>query len=167
MAGEAEMVKAVQDTVKWAGELVAKGKPSSSLPSQMANAVPKVDDWQALTGAQGPNILKLAWNVPGVFYGKNVDIVLNLNWDYGARYKGGGAFITNCWVTVPTCEVEWGFDVDIHFSAQAPENRQQDDSKPTLAGLPVSVIATISNTLVNHNHTWSFLLLGDGNWHQT
>jgi hypothetical protein len=163
--GAAKTVTALQDTIKWVGSIIEKGKPNSSLPSQMANAVPKNDDWQALTGAQGPKIIAAKYQIPGAIYGYNIDVLMHLKFDYGARYHGGGAFITNCWVDVPQCDVMWGFDFNCSFSAQNPENAQ--DEKSPLARLPVTLKANSSTVLANYTREWSYILYGDGRYEQT
>ena len=150
----------VKDTVQWAGQIIVAGKPAASLPKQMANAVPDVDDWQALTDARGPQ--ETPWNIVYT-NGFGIDVVkvkLQLNFDYGARYKGGGAFITNVWVEVFQCDVKWGYSVDLSFSPQKPENAASF-GQPTHARLPCTVWGSVSTPFWTDNMQWGFTLFGD------
>ena len=146
-------------------KVVEENKPSADLDRSTANAVPEVDDWQALTGTQGP--ARLVWRYRFVNYlGETaVDIQFDLKWEYAARYRGGGAFIPNCWLSVPTCDVHWMFSVDLALQARNPTNAGTD-AAPN-ARLPISVYGTVSyGPFWTDNHQWDFTLYGNGQWEQ-
>jgi hypothetical protein len=154
--------EAVKDTVNWAGQIIAAGRPSANLPTQMANAVPDVSDWTSLTDARGPQTTD--WTAIHYVNGFGLEVVkvrLRLNWNYGARYRNGGAFITNCWVEVPQCDVLWGYSVDLGFQAQQPENAASSGSPPH-ARIPLTIRGTVSTPFWTTNVGWGFTVYGDG-----
>src|SRR3954452_13743232 len=115
----------IVNAAKFAWDVIKDGAPSADISNSTANAVPQVDDWQALSDAKGPNSYRMHDHVDYVWplddY-EHVEFTILLKWDFGARYKGGGAFIPNVWVEVPECFVGFGWHVDIRLTAQHPTN---------------------------------------------
>jgi hypothetical protein len=151
----------IKDTVEWAGKLIENGRPHASLPRQMANGVPDVSDWQDLTDVKGPQTILWA---PHYTNGFGLDVVkfkVALNWDFGARYHNGGAFIPNVWVEVQECRVLWGFDLDLEFRAQRPTNANSS-GQPPHARITCEIFGTVSNVLNSWEIGYGFTLFGDG-----
>jgi len=147
-------------------KVIEGGKPSADLDHSTANAVPQVDDWQNLTAAQGPNVLRWRYLFHNQMGEDAVDVRFELKWEYAARYKGGGAFIPNCWLAVPYCDVHWMFNVDLALQARNPTNAGSDTAPN--AHLPVSIYGTVSyGPFWTENHQWDFTLYGNGHWEQT
>jgi hypothetical protein len=92
-----------------------------------------------------------------------VEIQFDLRWEIGARYRGGGAYIPNCYLYVPNCTVLWGFTVDASLHVGEPKNAG-DENAPN-AALPLTISATVTN-LIGGSRTveWDFVLMGDGNF---
>jgi hypothetical protein len=152
----AEVVNLLQSGWK----VIEDGRPSASLASGRANAVPHVDDWQALTDVRGPQELPWRLRYSNGFNQDVVDISFVLRFDHSARYKGGGAFITNVWLDVPTCTVSWGYHVNLELHAQTPEN--EGSATAPLARLPLTVSGSVSTPFWTENKQWAFLLYGNG-----
>lgn len=157
----------VVNMAKFAWDVIKDGAASADIADSRANAVPQVDDWLSLTGAQGPNVYSMKysnsflWPLDDYVH---VQFEIQLKWDIGARYKGGGAFIPNIWLTVPECFVGWPWNVNISFSAQNPTNA--GDAGAPLARIPVTVKGTVSSGAELNHVEWGFILFGDGNSQQ-
>lgn len=148
---------------KAAWHVIEDGAPSADLDGSTANAMPDVDNWQDVTDARGPNVYQMAYNIGFVWPFEDYDhvqIKILLKWQFGGRYRGGGAFIPNVWVEVPECFVGWGWDVDIDLVAQNPTNAGQ--SGAPLACLPVTVKGTVKSVLESYHVEWGAVLYGDG-----
>ena len=150
-----------------AWKVIEDGAPSSEIQSNTANAVPSVDDWKALTNANQPR--KLTWkvvreNALGLFTAVNVEF--ELFWEWGATYRGGGAFIPNIWISVPRCELTWGQNMNINMIARNPTNKNAAVPSRPIAHIPITVTGTHHNFLESNHLEWNFVLEGDSNWQQ-
>ena len=153
-------VEHVINAASTAWKIIQDGKPSMEVSTNNANAVPGVSDWQSLTGAQGPTWVgrNLKWtNYLGIDV---VEIQFRVYWEYGARYRGGGAFIPNCHVTVLRCDVAWGFDVNLHMRVHNPTNA--GTAAAPRARLPISVSGSVSSPLTSRTVGYEYVLFGDG-----
>jgi hypothetical protein len=91
-----------------------------------------------------------------------VDIEFDLRWEYGARHRGGGAFIPNCYLYVPTCSVLWGFDVNVQIHVHNPSNAGTETAP--IARLPLTVSGSVSSLVNSHGVQWDFQLFGNGTY---
>jgi hypothetical protein len=153
----------VVNVAKFAWEIIKDGKATAEIDHSTANAVPQVDDWLSLSGTHGPNTHRLhysrsfLWPLDDYVH---VEFEILLKWQFGARYKGGGAFIPNVWIEVPTCFVGWPWNADIGISVQHPTNVGEDGAP--VAALPVTVKGTVTSGAEWHHVEWGFVLLGTG-----
>jgi len=144
-----------------AWKIIEDGKPSLEVTTHNANAVPDVTDWQNLTSAQGPTYVgrQLNWtNYLGIDV---VEMHFRVYWEYGAHYRGGGAYVPNCHGTVLKCDVAWGFDVNLNMRVHNPTNAGSD--RAPMARLPISVSGSVSSPLTSRTLGWEYVLFGDGN----
>ncbi|SRR5216683_3002457 len=156
----ADVINAAQSAWK----IIEDGKPSAAIGSNTCNAVPQVNDWQNLSGAQGPN--RLLWRLQYT-NGFGIDVVLirfELKWEYAARYNNGGAFIPNCWLHVPQCDVKWGYNVNLTLQARNPTNA--GSATAPNARLPLTISGSVTTPFWTDNQQWDFTLYGDGRWEQ-
>lgn len=158
----------IVNVAKFAWDVIKDGRAAADITDSTANAVPQVADWQSLTETRGPNVRRLSyWNSflwPLDDY-VHVEFEILLKWDFGARYRGGGAFIPNVWVDVPECFVGWPWYADISLTAHHPTNAG-DASRP-VARIPVTVRgAAGSGASVDHIE-WGFVLYGTGDAEST
>lgn len=154
---------AIVNAAKLAWDVIKDGKPSLDIGTATGNAVPKVDDWQALTDSRGPNSKTLSYSRGFLWPLDDYDHVqmeIVLKWDYGARYHSGGAFIPNIWVEVPTCFVGFGWSADIAVSIQNPTN--SGSAAAPNARIPVTIKGTVASGAESHHVEWGFILFGDG-----
>jgi hypothetical protein len=154
---------AVRNALSTAWHVIESNKPSSSLATSACNAVPaELPDVAALTGAQGPNGVRWRLLMANAFDAYVVDIAFDLRWEYGARYHGGGAFITDCYLYVPRCKVLWGFEVDAAVHVHPPDNA--GTASAPLARLPLTVSGSVRTLFDTHQLRWDFVLYGDGGY---
>ena len=153
----------IVNMLKDAWPIIKDGKASAEIADARANAVPQVDDWKSLTDTRGPNGYRMKYSIGFVWPLDDYDHVqleIVLRWDVGARYRGGGAFIPNIWIDVPTCFVGYGWDVNINFTAQNPTNT--GDERAPHARIPVTVKGTVSSGAELYHVEWGFVLFGNG-----
>ncbi|MGZ6986617.1 MAG: hypothetical protein ACXVKP_17100 [Ilumatobacteraceae bacterium] len=153
----------IANLAKLAWEVITDGKPSADIFNSTANAVPQVEDWQSLTETRGPNSYRMFYHRAYLWPFDDCDHVqlqILLKWEFGARYKGGGAFIPNIWVEVPECFVGFGWDANISFAAQQPTNAGSDVAPH--ARIPVTLMGTVSSGSELHHVEWGFVLFGSG-----
>ncbi len=158
----------VWNAAKDAWKIIEDGKPSADINSSTANVVPNVSDWQSISGAQGPLSIsmnrdnRVGWPFDDYV---NVDITIVLKFEYGATYRGGGLFIPNIYVEVPTCFLGWHYHADIDIHVRNP-SKTGSDTAP-VARVPISISGTISCPFWTDRVEWGYLLHGDGNWERT
>jgi hypothetical protein len=153
----------IVNAAKFAWEIIKGGEATAEIGNSTANAVPQVDDWQALTDTRGPNVHRIhysrlyLWPLDDYVH---VEFEILLKWQYGARYKGGGAFIPNLWIEVPQCFVGWPWNADISITAHNPTNA--GEAGAPLASIPVTVKGTVGSGAEWHHVEWGFILYGNG-----
>jgi hypothetical protein len=154
----------IVNVAKFAWDIIKSGKASAEIADSRANAVPQVDDWQTLTDVSGPNVKRMYYHRefkwPFDDY-DHVQLEILLKWDFGARYRGGGAFIPNIWFEVSQLFVGWPWDANISFTAQNPTNAGKPGAP--LARVPVTIKGTVSSGAVLEHVEWGFVLFGNGN----
>jgi hypothetical protein len=130
MSGALAKVTAVTNAIKDAWWLVEKSESVVSIDADQANAVPDGADWvNDLTGAAGPNYKDITytsswyiWNPFGEDSESNTTITMRVFWMYGAKYRGGGAFIPTAWVEVVHLDPGYNNDIDISVHIGQPSN---------------------------------------------
>jgi hypothetical protein len=90
----------------------------------------------------------------------HVEFDIVLKWQFGARYRNGGAFIPNLWIDVPECFVGLGWDANIGITVRNPTNVGQPGAP--LAALTVTIKGTVSSGLELYHVEWAFVCYGDG-----
>jgi hypothetical protein len=151
------------NVAKFAWDIIKDGKPAAAIDNSTANAVPQVEDWLSLTDTRGPNIYKNNYYVSYVwpfddYVHAEFDILLK--WQFGSRYKNGGAFIPNLWIEVPNCFVGYGWDAHIGITVQHPTNIGQPGAP--VAALPVTIKGTVSSPLESYHVEWGYVVTGTG-----
>jgi hypothetical protein len=149
-------------SVAW--HVIESNKPSVSVASSTCNAVPAgvPDPLSALSPALGANRVTWRLRLENAFTVEVVDIEFDLRWEYGARFHEGGAFISSCYLYVPTCIVLWGFDVNIQINVHSPSN--VGTATAPVARLPVTVSGSVNSLVNTHGVRWDFVLFGNGEY---
>lgn len=150
----------VINAAQLAWKVIEGGKPSSEITTNTCNAVPDVTDWHSLTNAHGPTWVGRNLKYTNYLGIDVVDLQFRVNWEYGARYQNGGAYIPNCWVTVVKCDVAWGFDVNLNMRVHNPTNSGTDTAPK--ARLPLTISGTVSSPFTSRTLSWDYILFGDG-----
>ena len=149
-------------SVAW--HVIESNKPSVSVASNTCNAVPAgiSDPLSSLSGALGSNRVTWRLQLENAFTVDVVDIEFDLRWEYGARFHDGGAFISNCYLYVPTCSVLWGFEVNIQINVHSPSNAGTETAP--IARLPLTVSGSVNSLVNTHGVQWDFVLFGNGEY---
>jgi hypothetical protein len=170
MTGALAKVTAVTNAIKEAWWLVEKSESVVNINADQANAVPDGADWTSdLTGAQGPNYkditYKSSWYI-WVPFADDIEsettVTMRVFWMYGAKYKGGGAFIPTARVEVVHLDPGYNNDIDISVSVGQPTN-VGTDTAPN-AALPLSITVKEDSMVPGQdNHeTYTVMLYGTG-----
>lgn len=149
-----------------AWKVVEDNRPSAEINSSTANAVPDVDDWTALVHDGRFNKLMFGMHYDNLAGFEVVGIDIELFWQFGATYRGGGAFIPNLWISVPKCDVFWGQTINLELTCRNPSNGNASDPSRPIASLPVTVSGTVENMFQVKRIEWNFVINGDGRWQQ-
>jgi hypothetical protein len=154
----------VINALKLGWDVIKDGRPAVDITNSTANAVPQVPDWQALAGARGPMSVWMTYDKPVWPFDSYVfaEFKILLKWDYGATYRGGGAFIPNVWVEVPNCYAGWSWDINIAMTVHNPTNAGTPQAP--IARLPVTISGSVSTYEQSHSVDWGFVLFGTGRW---
>lgn len=148
-------------------KVIEDSKPSLEVSQTKASAVPQVDDWQQMEHALGPMSAWIRWERPVNGHPDYVwsDCMLYLKWDYGATYRGGGAFIPNIWVEVAEAYAGWSWHLNVDVQVHDPTNSGSKEAP--IARVPVTF--TISLDTFEHADVLSagFVIFGDGTFQRT
>jgi hypothetical protein len=144
--------------------VIESNKPSPSVASSTCNAVPAgvFDPLGSLAGALGSNRVTWRLRLENAFTVEVVDIEFDLRWEYGARYHDGGAFISSCYLYVPTCSVLWGFEVNVQMNVHPPTNA--GTLSAPIARLPLTISGSIDSLVNTRAVRWDFVLFGNGEY---
>lgn len=153
------------DTVKNAlsagWQVIKDNQPTADITTTKCNAVPDVTDWQNLSAPHmEPKATRLIKNIGPLGF-TNVECELLLNYQYGATYNGGGAFIPACWVTVTKCEVALFFSLNVSLDVISITNANPGTNSP-IAQLTVQLTESITNHLGLTTNQTVYILFGDG-----
>ena len=156
----AEIVNTLKDVWK----IIEDNKPSAQLHTAQANAVPHVDDWTALAGAQGPlqreYYVKMTNHLPESWGDIVVDCDMHLYFTYGATYKGGGLYIPNIWIDVSDSYVAWFHKLELELIAKSPENA--GSATAPLARIPITISGKMESPTTSITVQAGFMLWGNG-----
>jgi hypothetical protein len=150
------------NTLKEAWTLIKDNQPTAEIASTTCNAVPHVDDWQDLGNPSAPTPVatRVIKNISPLGF-TNVDCVLNLVYQYGATYKGGGAFIPALWIEVDHCDVALLFNLNVSLHVISVANANPGTSSP-IAQLTVQITEHVTNHLGSSTKSANYMVFGDG-----
>jgi hypothetical protein len=152
----------IVNAAKLAWDILKDGEPSADIQSSTANAVPKVDDWEAIQ-ASAQNSHRFYYHRPFVWPLDDYDHIqfsIILRWDHSGRYRGGGAYIPNLYVNVTDLFVGYAWHADIRLTTHNPTNAGTDTAP--VARLPITISGSVHSGLVTEHVEWDFVVLGDG-----
>ncbi len=140
--------------------IVERDRPSADLTSSACHGLPDVADWQNMSAPLG-TFKKTGFVDKADKYGTTVvQIEWSLEAEYGSRYRGGGAFIRTCWITVPNYFVGFGYDVQLAARVEDPQNK--GTSTAPVALLRVHVEGTVKSPYTSETVHSLVALRGDG-----
>jgi hypothetical protein len=143
--------------------LIQDNVVADDLDATMANAVPNVNDWDSLTDAQWPNVRRFRYRRDHEFPVDDhhpVEFAVELKWMYGAKYKGGGAFIQGAWVEVTRHHLRTPWTVNLRAGTFDPSNGGTATAPVAILPFTITGEVTIGST-VDHVR-WDVVLYGDG-----
>jgi hypothetical protein len=160
-----ELPAGVANGLRTAWEVVRDNIPVVNALVDQAHAVPAGSNWGAdLTQGGGPNYLTFwfrAYHPNGM---PGAAVRMRLYWVFGARYRGGGAFIPNAWLDVLDCDVAAGNTVNIDVTVHDPRN-WGTETAPN-AYLPISIRCQDSTEVATIVETRVFGLYGTGHYEE-
>lgn len=145
-------------------EVIDGEKPAVDISSATANAMPTGADFSQLSAPAGTGRIYrqvVDWNQRG---DQVVHVGWNLNWDYGSTYRGGGAFIPNCWLSVAgTPEIKRGWSVNVSVRFHQPSLLNPGTDRP-VAVLPVTMTRRLRSLggVTDESKVYELVLYGDG-----
>ena len=152
----------IVSTLSQAWTLIKDNQPTAEIATNTCNAVPKVDDWQDLGNLSAPTTIasRPIKNISPLGF-TNVDCVLDIVYQYGATYKGGGAFIPALWITVDHCDVALLFNLNVTLRVISVGNANPNTSSP-IAQLTVQITEHLTNHLASSTKSADYMVFGDG-----
>ena len=154
----------VVNLAQFAWKVIEDGKPSVETAQAKANAVPQVNDWQELEHTRGPLSRWIKWEYPVNGFPDYVwsDCKLFLKWDYGATYRGGGAFIPNIWVEVAEAYAGWSWNLGVDVKVHDVTNSGSKEAP--IARVPVTFTFSLNTFEQAHVNSTSVLIFGNGEY---
>lgn len=142
-------------------EIIKDNAPTADVNSSKCNAVPEVTDWTNLSSPHmEPKASRLIRVVSPLGF-TYIDCSLVLNYQYGSTYKGGGAYIPACWITVEKCDVALMFNLSVRLEVLSVTNANPGTNSP-IAELTVQLTETHTNHLASSTSQTVYTLFGDG-----
>ncbi len=140
--------------------LVEKGHPSADLAASACNALPDVSDWEKISAPLGINKASSSLTRADKHGTPVIAIDWELEFEFGSRYQGGGAFIRTCWITVSSCFVGFGYDMEMAATVESPQNK--GSSTAPIGLLRVHIDATVSSPYNSFERHSLVAIRGDG-----
>ena len=155
----------IENVGKAAWTVIKDGEPSIEISNSTANAVPQVNDWQQLEGTRGPMSTWVSYSRDVAWPFENytfAEFTIVLKWDYGATYKGGGAYIPNIWTEVPQAYAAFTWKLNIGLRIHNLTNAGSKEAP--IARVPITLTGSIRTYEQTHTFSWSRTIFGTGHW---
>jgi hypothetical protein len=137
------------------------------ISAEKANAIPEGANWHTdLSHGAGPNYYEWEWRGPG-WIKADFWFHMRVNWTYGSRYHGGGAFITSCWPEVVDYNI-WtpGYSIYIDGKVRDVQNIGSEQAPNAQISLEVGIkYHWLTAAMGNSGGTCNFDVRGDGTGH--
>lgn len=155
-----EGVETVVNTLSKAWDIVEEMEPKADIASNSCNAVPDIKDWTDLH--EGGHAATASRNIKvlGILGDTYIDVLYHLSYTYGATYKGGGAYIPSCVVSIERCEVAMLYSVSVKLAVLETSNVGTHHAP--VAHLKVQLSDQWSNHFAKVARTKIYNLYGDG-----
>ena len=150
------------NTGKFAWEVIQANRPVVNESADYVNAIPLNAKWEDMSPPVGTNYRTWEWLGPGLIL-HDFTFKMQLSWTYGARYKGGGAYITNAAVTVLNHDVGIG-GYQINVNCRVGNIEAANGSTPTapIPNIPIDVSLSFTNWFFGGGGTNRFTVQGNG-----
>jgi hypothetical protein len=145
-------------------EVIDGDKPAVDISSVTANAIPAGAEYTELSAPAGTGRIYrqvVDWNARG---DQVAHVGWNLNWHYGSTYRGGGAFIPNCWLSIAgTPEIQRGWSVRVSVRFGLPSLLDAGTGR-AVAALPVTMTRRLRSLggVTDELTVYELVLYGDG-----
>jgi hypothetical protein len=140
-------------------DVVKEGKPTAEAHSDHFRAVPQGVDFTQLENAQMGTWGVEFW-ATNLYQVRVVEVKATVHFEYGATYKGGGAFLPSIMVEPTHVSVLWGFAVDLEVKFSDPTN-VGEHNKP-IAAVELALTAKVSSFFQTEITTVPVEIRGDG-----
>jgi hypothetical protein len=148
---------------KLAWEILTSNRPTVNEQSDFVNAIPKGAEWSDLSAPAGSNHFDWEWKGPGLVF-SDFWFVMQIEWTYGARYRGGGAYLTNAVVRIIDRSIGIG-GYNINISCRVGHIENVGTETAPVPRIPIDVSLGYTNYLYGGGGTNRFLVQGDGAGH--
>ncbi|MDT5030229.1 MAG: hypothetical protein QOC94_400 [Actinoplanes sp.] len=148
---------------KLAWEILSSNRPTVNEQSDFVNAIPKGAEWADLSAPAGANHFDWEWRGPGLII-SDFWFVMQIEWTYGARYHGGGAYLTNAVVRIIDRSIGLG-GYNINISCRVGHIENVGTETAPVPRIPIDVSLGYSNWLYGGGGTNRFQVQGDGAGH--
>ena len=140
--------------------VIERNQLSADMSSSACHALPDVADWDQVSAPAATNQGQWTLRRNDKNGSPVIDITFQINWEFGSTYRGGGAFIRTCWLTVPNLFVGFGYDVDMHAVVEPPLNVGTTTAPNGV--LRISVLGNCVSPYWTQAHRKSIAVRGDG-----
>ena len=150
-------------TGKFAWEILTANRPTVNEQSDFVNAIPKGAEWSDLSAPLGSNYFTWEWKGPGLIM-HDFWFDMQIEWTYGARYRGGGAYLTNAIVRITDKSIGVG-GYNINISCRVGHIENVGSERAPVPRIPIDVSLGYTNWLSGGGGTNRFHVQGDGGGH--
>jgi hypothetical protein len=149
----------IEKAGEFAWNVVKDGKPNAEAHSAHFRAVPQGVDFTQLENAQLGKWDHEFW-ATNLYQIHMVDVKVTVDFQYGATYKGGGAFLPSVMVLPTDVSALWGYWADLDVKFGDPMN-VGEHNKP-IAAVEMALILKVSTFVKSEVATYPYLIRGDG-----
>lgn len=136
------------------------GAPTAEAHSSHFSAGPKGVGFDHLTDAR-----RKSFTVTGMwtthYFGRVVEWEAVVDIDYGAKYKGGGAYLPSIMVVPTEVHAWWGFHVELDVAFGEPVNIGHEHKKP-IASVEMTLTEKKWCLTESHEYATRYEIYGDG-----
>jgi len=148
---------------KLAWEILTANRPTVNEHADFISAIPKGAEWSELSEPAGSNHFDWEWRGPGLVIA-DFWFVMQLEWHYGVRYHGGGAYLTNVKARMLDKSIGLG-GYNINISCQVGNIENAGTERAPVPRIPIDVTLDYTNWLSGGGGTCRFIVQGDGAGH--
>jgi hypothetical protein len=150
----------IVDAAKVAWDIVEANKPSSSITSDTANAIPKDASWETIVGWSAPQSRTYHVSMMNNLNVKVIDFNYQVAYTYGGNIGGKGQFLSGVSIVPANITVDWGFTLTAQAKVSSVTNA--GTVADPIAAMEIQMQYTISSVLKTTTQSQNYYVRGDG-----